>query len=209
VKYFSTLLLATIVALCVAPCVAQAGTLSFIINGKSLHSSNTYEEEYTYISYSTCGSTSSKDSTAAEVKTHESCRKPNRETSTTNKKYNENNSGYGFIYKFDKNHSYIPYLSFGKFRDSFNTDAKYLSGGINKRVWHNKKLNNLHLEVGGVVSLLNSPSYKNGHILVAFTPVLSIGTNNIGVNLAYLPKINATTTHVFFLQLETTLSKFP
>ncbi|NOX43650.1 MAG: hypothetical protein GXP19_07950, partial [Gammaproteobacteria bacterium] len=157
-----------LIAAVLAPCAAHAGKLSFVINGKSFHTNSTYQEQNTNINY-TCSS--SRPQTLDPLNLPPDCRELSRAVSTTNKKYNENNKGYGLIYEFGKNRNYIPYISVGKFRDSFETDAKYISSGLNKRILLNRKLDDLHLEFGGVISVINSPSYANGNLLVTFMPV--------------------------------------
>lgn len=206
--YLLASLLSTLFVALTLPCAANAGKLSLVVNGKSFHSSSTYEVKHTNIIY-TCANSTPQKLDLANIPSD--CQETSRDISTFEKKYNENNNGYGLIYEFGNsrksNSGYIPYVSVGAFRDSFETNAKYISGGLNKRISLSRKLDNLHMEFGGVISVIDSPSYADGDPMVTFMPVLSLGTNSFGVNLTYLPKVNSETTNVFFLQLETTLSK--
>jgi len=186
------------------PNIALAGKLSFVINGKSFHTSNSYPVTHTNINY-LCDSPAPQNLDPGQIPSD--CRETSRNVTAAEKKYNEDNRGYGFIYEFGQYNNFIPYVTAGKYLDSFNTGAKYISGGINKRLLLSKNLDNLHFKYGGVISVIQSPSYTDGQPLVTFMPVIGIGTDAIGVNLSYVPKINNDTTHVFFLQLETTLSK--
>ena len=186
------------------PNAALAGKLSFVINGKSFHSSSSYQVVNTNINY-LCDSPTPQNLDPSQIPSD--CHEASRNVTTEEKKYNEDNRGYGFIYEFDQYKKFIPYVTAGKYLDSFNTGAKYISGGLNKRILLGKNLDNLHFKYGGVISVIQSPSYIEGKPLVTFMPVIGIGTDAIGVNLSYVPKINNDTTHVFFLQLETTLSK--
>jgi len=201
-QYFNGVCL--LLATALVPCTVSANKLSFVVNGKSFHSSNTYQVSHTNINY-TCNTSTAQIIDVNQVPAD--CRELNRETSTVTKKYNEDNSGFGLVYEFKRKNNTVPYISVGQFRDSFETDARYISGGLNKYISLNKKFDNLHLEYGGVISVIDSPSYANGRAIVTFMPVLSISTDTIGINLTFLPKINNRTTNVFFIQIETTLIK--
>lgn len=182
---------------------AHAKQFSFIINGKSFHQNRTYEVETTTIDY-TCREPAPQNIDPNNVPSQ--CREVNREVSTTDEQYNEDNTGYGLLYEFDKRKNVIPYVTFGKYIDSFDTDATYLSAGASKRIILSRQLDNLHFEFGGALTLIKSTSYREGRPILTFMPVLSLATDMVGLNLSYIPKINNTTTHVFFIQMKVSLT---
>ena len=182
---------------------AHAEQISFVINGKSFHQNSSYEVETTTIDY-TCRDPAPQNIDPNNVPSQ--CREVNREITTSNEQYNEDNAGYGLIYEFDKRKNVIPYITFGKYRDSFYSDATYLSGGASKRIMISRQLDDLHFEFGGALTLIKSTSYLEGRPLLTFMPVLTLATNTVGLNLSYIPKINNTTTHVFFIQMKVSLT---
>ena len=182
---------------------AHAEKFSFILNGKSFHQNSTYQVEHTTIDY-TCREPTPQDIDPNNVPSQ--CREIGREVTTSNEQYNEDNVGYGFLYEFDKTKKVIPYITFGKYKDSFNTDATYLSAGASKRLMIDRRLNNLHFEFGGALTLIKSASYLEGRPLLTFMPVIALATDVVGLNLSYVPKINNSTTHVFFIQLKISLT---
>jgi len=189
------------------PYQANAGKLSLVINGKSFHSDKSYVKERNTNIVFACSSTTTKldpNNIPAD------CQETSREVTTVNDEYNENNRGFGLIYEFGKSHrsnySNVPYVSAGSYLDSFNTVATYISGGINKYISIDRSLDNLHLELGGVISIINSPSYANGNLVATVMPVVSLRTDTFGLNLTYLPKVSSETTGVFFIQLQLALT---
>lgn len=186
------------------PSTSMAGKFSLVLNGKSIHHNETYKKLHTTINY-TCSAPAPQEIDENNVPPQ--CRETSRNESYTEKSYNEKNLGLGLIYEFDQTKRFIPYVSIGQYRDSYDSNAYYMSSGASRRHMISRKLDNLHFEYGGAITLIQSQSYLGGKPVLTFMPVLTLATDSVGINLSYVPKINDETTHVFFLQLKTTLTR--
>ena len=119
--------------------------------------------------------------------------------------FNETNTGGGLQYDFDGNgDSVYPFINFGGFKDSFDKNSYYAGGGLAKRFLADKSI---HVDVGITAFLMTRKDKNNEKPFPGLLPMMTIGTDRVGINFTYIPKVEPKGVALFFLQLKLALGK--
>ena len=118
--------------------------------------------------------------------------------------FNENNYGSGFQYEFARSHGsrWVPFLTSSAFNDSFNNVSYYLGGGESRRFYIK---NGWHFDIGYFGFLMARKDYNNYQPFPGVLPVASIGTQNVSLNMTYIPDVNDQVAELVFFQLKVSL----
>lgn len=96
-------------------------------------------------------------------------------------RFNEVNNGFGLRADFGNKNGNAIFMEGGKYNDSFNNEAKYISIGYQIRIWD-------QLRLGINAAFYNSKSLNSGKTIFAPIPILSYRVWRITANTVYLPK---------------------
>jgi len=113
--------------------------------------------------------------------------------------YNEDNTGLGLQYDFDSGGSWINLINFSTFKDSNNETSRYLGVGTKLR-GKSGGPNPLHLDVGVFAFLMTRKDYNNNDPFFGLLPFVSFGSENIGINVTYVPAISEELVDVIYIQ---------
>jgi len=117
--------------------------------------------------------------------------------------YNETNTGGGLQYDFDGNGDNVyPYINFGGFKDSFKNNSYYAGGGIAKRFRADKTI---HVDFGITAFLMTRKDRNDNKPFPGLLPMMTIGTDRVGISVTYVPKVEPKSVALFFLQLKLAL----
>ncbi len=94
---------------------------------------------------------------------------------------NEVNKGIGVRADFGKKDGDAIFMEAGKYNDSFENEAKYVSVGYQYRIWK-------QLRFGINAAFYNTKSTNNGETFFAPIPIMSYRVWRVTVNTVYLPK---------------------
>lgn len=117
--------------------------------------------------------------------------------------YNEDNWGVGLQYDLgDPDEKWVKFLTVSGFKDSNNQSSYYFGGGILRRYILSEKLDNLHIDIGGIGFLMTRKDYLDRDLFPGVLPAFSIGTNNVALNITYVPKVSPKMIALWFFQLK-------
>ena len=117
--------------------------------------------------------------------------------------YNETNTGGGLQYDFGPNRdNAYPYINFGGLKDSFENNSYYAGGGIAKRFRAKKTI---HVDFGITAFLMTREDRNDNKPFPGLLPMMTIGTDRVGINITYVPKVEPKSVPLFFLQLKLAL----
>ncbi len=123
--------------------------------------------------------------------------------------FNERNWGAGFQYDFDRvNEHWVPFVNAGWFKDSERNMSYYAGGGLMRRFDVAPSLDNLYIDAGMVGFVMTRKNYKNNEPFLGALPALTVGTDHIGINITYIPKVHPKLVPLWFFQLKVPLHKF-
>ncbi len=121
--------------------------------------------------------------------------------------FNERNWGTGFQYDFTDNHTdWVPFITASGFLDSHKNPSYYAGGGMMRRF--HKDDSSLYADVGLVAFLMTRENFKNNKPFPGALPVMTLGTENIAVNITYIPKVDPKMVALFFFQLKVDVLTF-
>lgn len=117
--------------------------------------------------------------------------------------YNESNWGFGLQYEFaNTGQKWVPFAAVSGFKDSNNQASYYAGGGYMRRLILVRKWNQLHMDAGLIGFVMSRQDYKDGDPFVGALPALSLGTNDISLNVTYIPKVHPRIAELWFFQLK-------
>lgn len=137
--------------------------------------------------------------------------------SEPDKKYNEENFGFGLQYDFNNfDRNLVPFLNAGGFYDSNNNPSYYIGSGLTHRTSIRNRKTTFHIDAGVTLFFMSrvyddasENEYVNGNrIIPGALPVISIGTDTTAVNITYIPEMDETKTSVWFVQLKMKINSF-
>ena len=113
--------------------------------------------------------------------------------------YNEENTGLGLQYDFESNGNWVNLVNFSTFKDSNNETSRYLGAGTKLR-GESGGSSPLHFDVGFFAFLMTRQDYNDNEPFFGLLPFISFGSENIGVNVTYIPAVSKDLVDVVFLQ---------
>ncbi len=121
--------------------------------------------------------------------------------------FNERNWGTGFQYDFTDNHTdWVPFITASGFLDSHKNPSYYAGGGMMRRF--HKDDSSLYADVGLVAFLMTRENFRDNKPFPGILPVMTLGTENIAVNITYIPKVDPKMVALFFFQLKVDVLTF-
>jgi hypothetical protein len=121
------------------------------------------------------------------------------------KNLNEKNWGLGFQYDWAPvNDNWIPFATASGFIDSNNNPSYYAGGGALRRFQHD----GLRVEVGAIGFVMTRKGYKNEQPFLGALPAFSVGTENVSLNITYIPKVEPKAVPLWFFQLKISFRHF-
>lgn len=103
--------------------------------------------------------------------------------------WNEDNYGFGLEHEFTQRSAWKKVAMFNSFRDSTNHTSYMAGAGLHRRVFETDKLSGFYVYAGLNAFLMSRDDVKRGKPFPGILPNISIGTENVGLNLTYIPKI--------------------
>lgn len=121
--------------------------------------------------------------------------------------FNEKNWGAGFQYDFTDNHEdWVPFMTASGFLDSHKKPSYYAGGGMMRRFqWAES---GFYTDVGLVGFLMTRENFKDNKPFPGILPVMTLGTEDIAVNITYIPKVDPKMVALFFFQLKVNIFTF-
>lgn len=123
-------------------------------------------------------------------------------------KFNEDNSGWGFEYDFDKRGNWIPFVTGASFLDSNRQTSKYLGAGAKQRYRLGWGFSDFHLDAGVFAFLTRRHDIKNNDPFLAALPFISLGNSWTAINMTYVPKIGPNSIAFTYYQISFKLVAF-
>jgi hypothetical protein len=118
-------------------------------------------------------------------------------------KFNEDNWGAGFQYDFDATaDNWIPFVTASGFLDSNNNPSYYAGGGALKRFDLGSAGSGYHVDLGGVAFVMTRQEFNDEKPFFAVLPAMAIGTDQLAVNVSFVPKVDPKTVALFFFQIK-------
>jgi hypothetical protein len=123
--------------------------------------------------------------------------------------YNENNWGAGFQYDFGgKTEPWVPFATGSGFSDSNGNPSYYAGGGVMRRYFFTEGASRLHADVGVIAFAMIRKGFKNGDPFLGVLPAFSIGSDNVSVNITFIPRVEPKAVPLLFFQLKINLNTF-
>lgn len=120
-------------------------------------------------------------------------------------KYNENNWGAGLQYDFDKTaNNWVPFIAASGFLDSNSNPSYHAGGGAARRFQIN---DTFHADAGIVAFFMTRENFNNDRPFFGALPVLSVGIEQVSINMTYVPKVDPKMVPLLFFQLKIGLGK--
>jgi len=113
--------------------------------------------------------------------------------------YNEDNAGLGLQYDFDTRGDWVNLVNFSTFKDSNNETSRYVGAGTKLR-GESGGSHPLHLDVGVFAFLMTRKDYNNNDPFFGLLPFLSFGSENVGINVTYIPAVSEELVDVIYIQ---------
>jgi len=113
--------------------------------------------------------------------------------------YNEENTGLGLEYNFDKRGDWINLINFSSFKDSNNETSNYLGFGTKLR-GESGGPNPWHIDIGAFAFVMTRKDYNNNEPFLGILPLLSFGSEDIGINVTYIPAFSDNHVDVIYFQ---------
>jgi hypothetical protein len=123
--------------------------------------------------------------------------------------YNESNWGAGFQFDFGgKSDPWVPFATGSGFIDSNSNSSYYAGGGIMRRYFLSEGNSRLHADLGMVAFAMIRKGFKNGDPFLGVLPAFSIGSDNVSVNVTFIPRVEPKAVPLLFFQLKISLNTF-
>ena len=114
---------------------------------------------------------------------------------------NESNWGVGLEYSSKQRGDYIPFVTISAFKDSYFEMSNYFGGGIKRRFQSKHAERALYLDVGAIAFVMSHKNHNDGEPFPGLLPFVSLGSERVALNIAYVPKVVDTSSNLLFLQL--------
>lgn len=126
-----------------------------------------------------------------------------------NSNFNERNWGFGLQYDYERTpDGWVPFLTGSGFKDSERNMSYYAGGGLQYRFDVAPKLDNLHVDLGGVAFLMKRKTFKNNDPFFGALPAATVGTDHFSLNFTYVPKVHPKLIPLWFVQLKIPFGKY-
>ena len=117
--------------------------------------------------------------------------------------YNERNWGVGLQYDFvEPDRKWIPFVNASEFKDSNGNVSSYAGGGIVRRFKPLDNAQSVHVDVGAVGFLMQRKHFHSDRPFPGVLPVLSVGTQQLALNITYIPSVDPKMVPLWFFQLK-------
>ncbi len=132
--------------------------------------------------------------------------------------WNENNFGVGLEYQFDSYSAWKKIVMANGFRDSTDNMSYMAGAGLYRRLYETERLAGFYFDAGLSASLMTRDDVNGGNPFPGILPSISIGNDNVGLNLSYMPKqaierstgsrfVDPTLSGILFLQIKVSLDQ--
>ncbi len=123
--------------------------------------------------------------------------------------FNEENWGLGLQYDFEiyRKH-WQPYLTASGFRDSYKRNSFYAGGGMMRRFSLARIQKDLNFGAGLVAFVMIRKDHHNRRPFLGALPAFTLGSDNVAVNLSYVPKVEPKLVPLWFIQLKISFKSF-
>ena len=115
--------------------------------------------------------------------------------------FNENNLGSGFQYDFSNrgNERWVSYINGSVFNDSLNNPSYYIGGGKARRF---PLRQGWRFDLGYLAFVMARKDFNDYAPFPGILPIASLGTNQLAVNMTYIPQLGDAPTELIFFQLK-------
>jgi hypothetical protein len=109
--------------------------------------------------------------------------------------WNESNLGVGLEYEFTSTSAWRTILMANAFRDSTDAMSYMAGGGLHRRLFETERLAGIYVSAGLNAFVMTRSDVEDSRPFPGILPSISIGNDNVGFNLTYLPRkaVEATT----------------
>jgi len=125
----------------------------------------------------------------------------------SNENLNEDNRGLGIEYDFDKRGNWINLINFSSFKDSKNETSNYLGAGTKLRA-ETSGPDPWHFDIGAFAFIMTRKDYKNNQPFIGILPLLSFGSELVGINMTYIPAFSENQTDLIYFQAMIRFSEY-
>lgn len=133
--------------------------------------------------------------------------------------WNENNFGFGVEHEFTQKSAWRKVAMVNGFRDSTDNMSYMVGAGLHRRVYETDKLAGFYVYAGLNAFLMTREDVNDNRPFPGILPSVSIGNDNVGLNLSYLPKkaveagtnshmVDPTLSGILFLQFKISMDQF-
>ena len=102
--------------------------------------------------------------------------------------WNENNYGFGLEHEFTQRSAWKKVAMANGFRDSTNNMSYMAGAGLHRRIYETDRLSGFYVYAGLNAFLMTREDVNNNRPFPGILPSISVGNENVGLNLTYLPK---------------------
>jgi hypothetical protein len=103
--------------------------------------------------------------------------------------WNENNLGLGIEHEFASESKWRKTVMANGFRDSTDNMSYMVGAGLHRRLFESEKLSGFYISAGLNAFLMTRDDVDNSNPFPGILPSVTIGNDNVGINLTYLPKM--------------------
>lgn len=132
--------------------------------------------------------------------------------------WNENNYGFGVEHQFTQRSAWRKIVMANAFRDSTDHMSYMAGAGLHRRIFETDKLTGFYVYAGLTAFLMTRDDVKGSRPFPGILPSVSVGNDNLGINLTYLPKkaiedmvnadiVDPTLTGILFLQVKVSMDQ--
>lgn len=132
--------------------------------------------------------------------------------------WNENNYGFGLEHEFTQRSAWRKVAMANGFRDSTNNMSYMAGAGLHRRIYETDRLSGFYVYAGLNAFLMTREDVNNNRPFPGILPSISIGNENVGLNLTYLPKqaiekstnttmMDPTLSGILFLQIKVSMDQ--
>ena len=132
--------------------------------------------------------------------------------------WNENNYGFGLEHEFTQRSAWRKVAMANGFRDSTNNMSYMAGAGLHRRIYETDRLSGFYVYAGLHAFLMTREDVNNNRPFPGILPSISIGNENVGLNLTYLPKqaiekstnttmMDPTLSGILFLQIKVSMDQ--
>jgi hypothetical protein len=132
--------------------------------------------------------------------------------------WNENNYGFGLERQFEQKSAWRKVAMINGFRDSTDNVSYMAGAGLYRRIFETDKLAGFSVYAGLNAFLMTRDDVNGSKPFPGVLPSISIGNDNVGLNLTYMPKkaveeitnanmVDPTLSGILYLQVKVSLEQ--